>query len=135
MMPHPTPLNDSREQARLAEVAALHIMGPAREIAFDQAAQLVARMCRMPMAAIMIVGESVVWSKAIHGVEERLSVPRAKALCDGIVRTGKPIIIEDLVDQEVALPIRAYIGAPLRHRGQIIGSVCAMDWEPFMIYF
>ena len=41
MMPHPTPLNDSREQARLAEVAALHIMGTAREIAFDQAAQLV----------------------------------------------------------------------------------------------
>ena len=59
--------------------------------------------------------------------------------CERVVDTGKPLFVADAsVDKEwqgnedlVKFGLGVYYGVPLRHKGKVVGTVCALHTESF----
>ena len=65
-------------------------------------------------------------------------LPRGQSICTHLVSEQAPLIIDDLfadprVDNLALVQhhgLRFYAGVPLRHAGQVIGSLCIVDDQP-----
>ncbi len=110
---------------------------------FDQLTAISVRALNVPVALISLIDTDRQFFKSHCGLEEPLASHRQTSLeysfCQHVVVIEEPLVIPDahldpLVYNNRAvteLGVRSYIGVPLTNgRGNIIGSVCVLDFVP-----
>ncbi len=127
------------EAARLEALEACAILDTAPEPDYDDLAEVAAAIAGTPVAAISFIDATRWWVKAGVGVATR-EMPRHTTLCADVVRTKKPLIVEDLKASArfaSCEPIggdaqaRFYAGIPLvLHDGSAIGALWVSDRKP-----
>lgn len=132
-------MTDHREELRLQELARIDPGVAASEASFDIITGMVQKLLDVPMVAITLIDKDTQRLKARQGIEIDCC-PREVAVCDIVVRSGKPLFIDDMqTDDRVAanpavtgeMHLRAYAGAPLTTRsGHHLGALCALDVAP-----
>lgn len=132
--PHP------REEERLAELLDLAVLDTLPEEGCDQLAQLVAKVCDVPIALVSLVDARRQWFKARVGVE-LCETGRDEAFCaHAILAPGELLVVPDALEDPrfrenplVLGPagIRFYAGAPIvMSSGLPMGTLCAIDTRP-----
>ncbi len=127
------------EMLRLLEFSRLNPVITASEASFDSITRLVQLTLEVPTVAITLIDRDTQYLKARQGIDVE-TVPRCHAVCDIVVNSGEPLIIEDMQkDSRVAdnpavtgpLKLRAYAGAPLTTgTGLHLGALCLLDTKP-----
>lgn len=127
------------EELRLKELARINPVAGASEASFDILTRLVQRTIGVPAVAITLIDRDTQYLKAKQGFDASCT-PRSDAVCDIVVRSGKPLIISDMkedgrVSENPAvtgpMSLRAYAGAPLTTRaGYHLGALCVLDTVP-----
>lgn len=94
-----------------------------------------------PIALVSLVLDRLQFFQAHVGLPEDLADARATdrdvSFCQFVVRDGAPFVVHDTTN-DTRVPknlvqrfgIRAYLGVPVRARGETVGSLCVMDLEP-----
>ncbi len=121
--------------------AGLLVGTPAPE--FDRLTELAAAVLRVPVALVSIVDADRQVFVGCLGLPEpwssRRETPLSHSLCQHVVATGTPLVIEDaradprLRDHAAIrdLGVIAYAGMPLTtSAGAVLGSFCAIDTRP-----
>jgi len=94
-----------------------------------------------PIALLSLVAGRVQWFHSHTGLPPEIALSRATSRCSSfcqfVVRDEAPFEVADArVDPRVPQQlverygVRAYLGAPVRFRGQVLGSFCVMDVVP-----
>jgi tRNA A-37 threonylcarbamoyl transferase component Bud32 len=133
----PTAADD--EAARLEAVARYHLLGTPPDEPFDRITALAARIFRVPVAIVSVVGADRIWLKSHHGFEvEELPRTRGLALAGGLHE--RTLVVEDVAtDPRVKAPaavaaagdLRFYAGVPLiTSDGHNIGALAILDRQP-----
>ena len=131
----------ARAPARLALTAALGLLDRDMDEAVAHAVALVRKLTRAPVSFFGAVGPEVDHYKSIEGVDAPLAETRTMAgrtFCHYTHALGRTLAIEDTRAQapwrEVptvrTLGVAAYLGVPVRHQGQVVGSLCVIDQVP-----
>lgn len=106
---------------------------------FQDIVELVARLCKKPVALITLLGENSNWLKVRYGVEVEV-MPRETSFCKYAIQEDDLLIIPDaaaddrfknnpLVTEEPN--IRFYAGSPLvLDNGIKLGTLCLFDTKP-----
>ena len=134
----PTPLPES-EAERLRAIQRYAILDTPPEAAFDELAQLAARICGTPFALVSLVARDRQWVKASVGTLAR-EAPRGSAFCSHAILGRQVMVVPDASmdarfrDNPVVCGdsgLRFYAGAPLvTPDGFAIGTLCVLDREP-----
>lgn len=133
-------MTDDAEEQR-ARSARHYLTGGASSTRLQTTIALAARAVSFPIAMINIVGEDTQHTISVLGGDE-LATPREVALCDTVVRTGQPLVVQDAGadDRFAGFPavvggdVASYIGVPLRGRESlIIGALCVIDSGPRVV--
>jgi two-component sensor histidine kinase len=130
---------DFDDERRLRSIEAYEILDTDPEPEFDELAQLAARICEMPIAAISFVTDERNWLKAEVGLDVR-EVPVEISICSHAILQHGLLEIEDLSRDArtaqnplVAGPpgLRFYAGAALvAEEGLPLGTLCVLDTSP-----
>ncbi len=140
----PDPRADSvAEGARLAALADLSILDAAPEAAFDRFTRLAAELLDVPVSLVCLVDRDRQFLKSHYGLPQRWAqvrqTPLSHSLCQHVVASRQPLIVEDARDHELVsdnlaardLSVQAYAGIPLvLEDGSAVGSLCAIDTQP-----
>jgi diguanylate cyclase (GGDEF)-like protein/PAS domain S-box-containing protein len=130
------------DPARLAAVRDTGLYGSPPEEAFDRFARLLARVVSARTTAVTLAGETAQFLKSAHGLAEPWAtareVPLELSLCTQVVERGETFAVADArTDPRSAghpgldaLAIGAYLAAPLRAGGHVVGTLCALDGTP-----
>ena len=113
------------------------------EAAFDRLTRLASKILKTPVALVSLVDDHRQFFKSQVGLSEpwatRRETPLSHSLCQHVVTSGTPLIVEDareheLVRDSLAIPelgVIAYAGVPLvTADGGALGSFCAIDVQP-----
>lgn len=128
----------ARESERLAVLRELAVLDTPPEAPFDRIVACAATLTGAPVALITLIDDTRQWFKASLGVAIR-QTPRTEALCATAVIFGQTLVVNDAsLDRRFANnplvlgdpKIRAYLGAPIRVQGYVLGTVCAIDLIP-----
>lgn len=129
----------SNEEARLATLRDLAIVGTQPEPHFDAVCRLARSVFSVPIALISLVEEDRQWFKAKCGLDVD-GTPRDVAFCNYTILSDAAVIVEDagadprFIDNPLVLGephIRFYAGVPLSLRPDLrIGSLCVIDTVP-----
>lgn len=132
-------MTDRHEMLRLLELTRIDPTTTASEASFDLITRLVQQTLAVPAVAITLIDRDTQYLRAQQGLDIA-SMPRCEAVCDIVVRSGKPLNIGDMQqDPRVAnnpavvgaAGLRAYAGAPLTTQaGYHLGALCALDTKP-----
>jgi diguanylate cyclase (GGDEF)-like protein len=133
----PVPAN---EAARLRTLEAYRILDTGRDARFEELATEVASVCGTPIATITFVDATRQWFKAAVGIPFE-QTDRDIAFCSHtILEPDRTLVVEDttqdprFANNPLVLGdphLMAYAGAPMvAPDGTVIGTVCAMDYEP-----
>ncbi|WP_264050454.1 sensor domain-containing phosphodiesterase [Methylobacterium flocculans] len=129
------------EVRRIQALRALRILDSASEPHLEAVCRLAADLFGVSMAAVQLVDENRIWSKAKFGIEAEC-VSRAGAFCDLTIAADDrtPLVILDLrsdprsADSPLVTGephVRFYAGVPLALRSGInLGTFCIMDRTP-----
>jgi len=116
----------------------LAIIDTGPEAAFDQLAGLAAAQFDVPLTFIALLDGERQWFKARVGIALS-EVPCSISLCTHVVEEESLLVVPDIAADPrfAANPfvtgepyIRFYAGAPLRHDGVTIGTLCLIDVKP-----
>ena len=125
--------------ARLAVLADLEILDAPTERSFELLTDLAADILGAPVALLTLVTDERQFFVGSTGLGEPWSssreTPLSHSFCQYVAMRGEPLIIKDarehaLVCDNLAiedLNVVGYLGAPLLHEGQSLGSLCAID--------
>jgi methylmalonyl-CoA mutase cobalamin-binding subunit len=139
MIPGPIPDN---EQARLEELAHLHLTDGTREEVFDRITRKLARIFEVPIALITFVDRDHQWFKSHVGLPDDIAeagqTSRDLSVCGHVIASNEVLVVEDLArDRRFAnnpllkeRGLRFYAGVPLRSNNLPIGSLCILDIKP-----
>ncbi len=126
------------EAERLAALYAQAVLDTAPEQAFDELAELAARICRVPVAAVSLVDETRQWFKARVGIEAS-ETPRDVSFCAYAMWKDDLFVVPDASLDAVfetnalvtgAPHIRFYAGAAIRTPdGVPLGALCVIGPE------
>lgn len=129
----------SNEQARLAALRDLAIVGTGPEPHFDAVCRLAQSIFSVPIATISLIAEDRQVFKAKCGLDVD-GTPRDVAFCNHTILSDEILVVEDAArdvrfhDNPLVLGephIRFYAGVPLSLRpGLRIGSLCVIDTIP-----
>ncbi|MGJ3240164.1 MAG: sensor histidine kinase [Anaerolineae bacterium] len=133
-------INDAK---RLAELHRTRLLDSPPEESFDRITALASRIVKAPVSLITLIEPHRQFLKSQFGLQEPYSEQRETPIefsfCRHVVRSGKPLIIEDahkhpLVMNNpaiVEMNIIAYLGIPLvTTDGWNLGSLCVIDHRP-----
>lgn len=125
--------------ARLAALARQAILDTPRDPAFDEIADLAARLCEVPVALVSFVAEERQWFKAEVGLGAS-ETPISQSICvHAMVHDGVFEVPDLTLDPRTAgntlvteAPhFRFYAGAPLTDaEGYPLGALCVLDYKP-----
>jgi sigma-B regulation protein RsbU (phosphoserine phosphatase) len=127
------------EERRLEAVRRYAVLDTPPDGVLDRIATLAARVLRMPIASVTIVGEDRIWFRARHGMDatETDLVP---GFCASAILKDDPTIVTDAaVDPSMlshplvagAMGVRFYAGAPLiTSDGYRLGTLNVIDRRP-----
>ena len=133
------------EEDRVSEVEALAVMGTDQKQSYYDYVSLAAELANCRLSVINIIDSSTQWSLCGFGLPEEVfqtirSVPREMTICQYALLSHKPTIIEDLKKDTLFNDhpmvtnepnIRFYAGFPLiSKRGNVMGTLCLIDYEP-----
>lgn len=135
MKPAPIPPGEARRLAVLRELAIL-------DAPPDERLDVVTAYCRsrfgVAIALVSLVDEGRQWFASRQGLEPR-ETPRAQSFCAHAVAAAAMLVVPDasrdprFADNPLVLGfpgIRFYAGAPVRVRGETLGTVCLIDPRP-----
>jgi class 3 adenylate cyclase len=133
----PVPENEAE---RLRALEEYRIVGSDPEQAFDDLAELAARLCGCPIGQINIVSDRHRWTKACYGLPVSLAeVPRGASSCQWTVCQSDLVVVPNMTQDDrfrnlpyVAGPPHAkfYAGMPLINpEGYALGTLCVADFE------
>ncbi|MFL6693598.1 MAG: GAF domain-containing protein, partial [Ramlibacter sp.] len=128
------------EQARIAALRELNVLDLPPDAELQALVQLAAQLCDAPMAALSFVDSTSQRYTARTGITAD-GVDRANSLCArAILWPDRTLQIDDtrqlpwfdpLLHGPSALPVRFYVGVPLRvSDGTAVGNLCVMDKVP-----
>ena len=133
------------EDDRVSEVEALAVMGTDQKQSYYDYVSLAAELANCRLSVINIIDSSTQWSLCGFGLPDEVfqtirSVPREMTICQYALLSHKPTIIEDLEKDALFNDhpmvtnepnIRFYAGFPLiSKRGNVMGTLCLIDYEP-----
>ena len=126
------------EIKRLDELASYFILDTEAESDFDNITQLIAEVCKVPVATISLIDETRDWHKSTIGVDY-FEVERNISLSSSVIKDKKPLIIEDASKHPdfctnplvAGSPhIRFFAGAPLiSPAGHVLGTLAIIDFK------
>lgn len=129
-----------REARRLAALDASGALQPQHHALYAQTARQAANAFDARYAQVSWIGEERVFAPGamLPAAAASEGLPRAGTICAHMVEQDGPLLIDDLFadPRATALPLvqlqglRFYAGVPLRHAGQVIGSLCVIDDTP-----
>ncbi len=123
------------ERRRLSALSDLAIFDTDPEPVFDRLTSLASTIFETPIALISLIDRERQWFKSCLGLGVN-STPRDVAFCDIAIRNDAVMVVHDATqDPRFCLNplvtgdphIRFYAGAPLRHQGVLIGTLCIID--------
>ncbi len=130
------------EEARLQALAQYEVFDTGPEPSFDRVTSLAARLFKVPVVLISLVGRDRQWLKSHHGIDV-CETSRDLSFCahalDLPPEEGILVVPDAAQDPRFAdnplvsgpLGVRFYAGAPLRTpAGLTIGSLCLLDTRP-----
>ena len=132
--------DDSNEPARQAALADSGAMDPRHYRLYADTARQAANAFDTRYAQVSWIDGDTVFAPGallpVSAVPE--GVARGSTICTHLVEEDAPLVINDLLsdprmmDMPVVLHhgLRFYAGVPLRHAGQVIGSLCIIDDVP-----
>jgi diguanylate cyclase (GGDEF)-like protein len=137
---HPLAPVPANEAARLRTLEEYRILDTGRDARFEELAAEVASVCGTPIATITFVDATRQWFKAAIGLPLE-QTDRDIAFCaHTILDPDRTLVVEDttqdprFANNPLVLGdphLMAYAGAPMvAPDGTVIGTVCAMDYEP-----
>jgi PAS domain S-box-containing protein len=132
------PIHDPKRLAVLRETGLLDSI---QEEAFDRLTRLAAKLTGAPVTFISLVDDERDFYKSCFGFPEPLASQRemtGTTFCHYALVSRGPLVIEDTLAHPIyrtvptvqSLGVRAYLGIPLKIRGVVIGSFCAIDFVP-----
>lgn len=146
--PSPVPADEASILAALADpgrVAAVRdtgLLDTAPEESFDRLTRLAARLTGAPVTFVSLLDSSRDFYKSAFGLGEPLNTTRqleGRSFCHHAMVSDGPLVLSDVtqlagfcdVPTVRSLGVRAYAGIPLvTAQGQVLGSFCAVDFEP-----
>ena len=131
-----------RNPRRLEALYSSHLLDSTPDRILDGLTKIICRELNVPIALVCIVDAERQFFKAQHGLPPELVRQRGTSidysLCKYVVEQHSTIAIDDArkipaLENHPAVAERgivAYLGAPLVAKGQVLGSVCAVDEKP-----
>lgn len=125
------------DEAHLRNVAAARYRAAVADV--PEVLEMVADVCRAPMAALKVVGDTRAHVAAAVGMPAVGDVPKAASLCDMVSEADQAIAVDDAEhDPRMATHplvagaahVRFLAAAPLHHDGHIVGALCVFDPGP-----
>jgi diguanylate cyclase (GGDEF)-like protein len=134
------PLRGDPEDARVAALESLALVGSAPEREFDAIVGLAAMLFDAPIAAVTLLDRDRQWTKSIVGPCD-LEGPREHSFCTHTIKADAPMIVPDAEQDRRfdarrealggAHDVRFYAGVPIHApSGERIGALCVADTEP-----
>ncbi len=127
------------EEARIAALHSLALLGTPPEERFDRITRLAAQMFGMPMAAMSLVDREQQFFKSCVGLPFA-GMPRAGSFCNYALLQDETFVVEDASNDPRfqhhdlvcgSAGIRFYAGHPITtFDGQKIGTLCLLDQKP-----
>ena len=126
------------EEEQRTRSARHYLAGGASSTRLQTTIALAARAVSFPVAMINVLDEDTQHTISLLGADD-LATPREVALCDTVVRSGEPLVVEDAGadDRFAHFPlvtggdVASYVGVPLRGReSSVIGALCVIDSRP-----
>ena len=124
------------------KLANLHALDPfytPLEERFERITRLTRRALNVRVAAITIVRDDRQWFKSVLGWHV-MELPMSQSLCAGVIKDGKPLIVENALDDLYLMSnpfvcrepkFRFYAGYPINDSdSKTIGTLCVMDMKP-----
>lgn len=136
MKPAAIPENDKQ---RLKTLHDYRVLDTESERCFDEITELVADICKTPVALISLVDEKRQWFKSRVGMSCRESSREISFCGHAILQDELMVVADALHDPRFAdnpfvhdnPPLRFYAGAPLKtSAGHNIGTLCVIDHVP-----
>jgi len=131
--------------ARLAALSDLKIMGTPPEERFDRITRMARELFGVPMAEIHLLDDKTLFTKSPQPPGAPVEYPREGTFCDATLRKRDTLVIPDLgTDHEFAEHVnvtgppfvRFYAGRPLSvDDGQRVGTICLLDLVPRELTF
>lgn len=139
--PSAQPPDTRTHPARLAAVRATGLLASKGEPALDALARRVATALGVPSAFVSLLDADRDVYPGQSGFGAPLSATRqleGRTFCDLTLSRGIAVAIDDThrdpehraIPTVETLGVRAYIGVPLLVDGHVIGSLCAIDFDP-----
>lgn len=131
-----------QDPERLEVLHDLALVNSDGEPFFDYLTVLASQVIGTPVSLVSMIASDFQFFKSSHGLGEPLyserRTPLTHSFCQHVVATGEPLIIQDAREHELVkdngalidLNVIGYLGIPL-HTGQnILGSFCALEFQP-----
>lgn len=109
-------------------------------VVYDNLTALYSRILDMPIVVITILDQGKLWLKSSFGIEKSEISDLAKAICNQVILSQKPIIVEDATKQHTFdanncflknLKAEFYAGWPIQTaHGETIGTLTMCDRKP-----
>lgn len=135
----PPPVDPVSAPERVARVVETGLLDTPPEPAFDRLTHAACRALRAPVGYASLITGDRQFLKSSGGTEDPCAPAREMTLthtyCVEVVRTGRPLAIPDARataawrDHPAATErgLVAYVGAPLRSNGYVVGTLCVLD--------
>ena len=127
------------EEQRLAALVSLELMDTPAEERFDRLCRLAQDLVGVPISYVSLINEDRQWFKASCGIDGISEIPREGSICDTTLKRNSPLLLLDTTQDPdfcsnphvVGPPyIKFYLGYPLNVKGQNVGTLCTMDFQP-----
>jgi two-component system, sensor histidine kinase len=128
-----------RDPARLSALRRLNLLDTPAEESFDRISKLAAKILNVPVALVSLVDGNRQFFKSCIGLStpyaEWRETPLSSSFCKHVVLSSEPLILPDARNDVIhcvngaieELGAVAYLGFPLQHDGQVLGSFCVID--------
>lgn len=146
--PSPVPAGEASilavlmDPGRVAAVRDTGLLDTPPEESFDRLTRLAAKLTGAPVTFVSLLDSSRDFYKSAFGLGEPLNTTRqleGRSFCHYAMVSDGPLVLADVtqlagfcdVPTVRSLGVRAYAGIPLvTAQGQVLGSFCAVDFEP-----
>lgn len=127
------------EEARLQALENLGILDTPAEERFERICRLAQEVMAAPATYISLIDRDRQWFKASRGIGDVQETPREGTFCDYAIERSRPTVVLNALQDPLfshspyvqeGPQVRFYTGFPLTVKGQRVGTLCALDFEP-----